>query len=526
MKLALGGLRTPATMLLALAVAGCPAGHALESVAPVPGHVAASTHVQQWSQTLWGLVTSHTGTETPSFGDPVMNPDGSVTQTFTTADGTEVVLASFPDGSALLDITCADGSTQSVSQSIPRFDGVSITTIDWRVTSSDGLSVEYTSTVDDRGTIFDMSDDITQLLGSSVLPGGVTQQFDVLTADGLTEVLSTQSDGSTFTLSVPLMAPDFARPDLSQGASGTYTGPGFSVDFTLTPTPKYPTRWAALVTDLGGAMTGTCSLNGDFSGFGQLTESSPQDETLVALLSWTQDGETHVYLLSGQDRSMGPAGAALDYLEHRWQTLTALLAPAPVGSADAFPPPFFSDVPSNHWAFLDVYKTANAGIVSGYPEGSYHPDEAVNRAQMAVYISRALAGGDENMPGSEAYLEPSFDDVAADYWAYRYIEYALGADVVRGYDDGRYRPEDDVDRGQMAVYVARAKGWVGVDDDMSTAPELFPDVPAGFWSGVAVQTCVDNGVVHGYADGYYHPQNLVTRDQMAVYVARAFELLM
>jgi hypothetical protein len=524
MKLALRRLCIPATVLLALAVAGCPAGHALESVSPVPGQIAASTHVQQWSQILWGLVTSQTGTETPSFGEIVINPDGSVTQILTTADGTEAVLTAFMDGSVLLDITYPDGTTQSVSQSIPSFDGVSVTTTDWRITSSDGLSVEYTSTVDDRGTIFDMSDDITQLLGSSVLPGGITQQFDVLTADGLTEVLSTQSDGSTFTLSVPLMSPEFALPDLSQGASGTYTGPGFSVDFVLAPTPKYPTRWAALLTDLGGAMTGTCSLNGDFSGFGQLTESSQQEEVLVALLSWTRDGDTHVYLLSGQDRHMGPAGAALDYLEHRWQTLTALLAPAPVGSADVLPPPFFSDVPNDHWAFLDVYKTAMAGIVRGYPEGSYHPDEAVNRAQMAVYISRALAGGEENVPGSEAYLEPSFDDVAADYWAYRYIEYTVAAEVVGGYGDGTYRPDGPVDRGQMAVYVARARDWVGIDDDMTTAPELFPDVPAGFWSGAAVQTCVDNGVVHGYADGYYHPENLVTRDQMAVYVARAFNL--
>ena len=76
----------------------------------------------------------------------------------------------------------------------------------------------------------------------------------------------------------------------------------------------------------------------------------------------------------------------------------------------------------------------------------------------------------------------------------------------------------------MAVYVARAKGWVGIDDDMTTAPEVFPDVPAGFWAGTAVQSCVDNDVVHGYDDGYYRPEVTVTRDQMAVYVARAFEL--
>jgi hypothetical protein len=329
MKLALRRFCVPATVLLALVVAGCPAGHAQESLSAVPGQIAAAMYVQQWSQILWGLVTTQTGTEIPSFGEPVFDPDGSVTQTFTAADGTEVVLTLLPDGSARLDITYADGTTQTVIQSVPRFDGVSVTTIHWSVTSSDGLSVEYTSIVDDRDTIFDESDDITQLLGSSVLPEGITQEFDVLSADGLTEVHSSQSDGSIFTLAVPLAFPDFALPDLSQSASGTYIGLGVSVQFMLTPTPKYPTRWAALLADLGDGMTGTFSLNSDFSGFGQLTESSPWGERLVALISWTQDGDTHVYLLSGQDRHMGPAGASLDYLEHRWQTLTALLAPAP-----------------------------------------------------------------------------------------------------------------------------------------------------------------------------------------------------
>jgi hypothetical protein len=119
---------------------------------------------------------------------------------------------------------------------------------------------------------------------------------------------------------------------------------------------------------------------------------------------------------------------------------------------------------------------------------------------------------------------PTFSDVDADYWALDYIEYAVAAQVVAGYGDGTYRPEEPVDRGQMAVFVARAKGWVGIDDDMTTAPELFPDVLSGFWAGTAVQACVVHGVVHGYEDGYYHPDWTVTRDQMAVYIARAFDL--
>ena len=325
MKLTLARACVTATCIFALVLVGGPVAQAQEAASSVPDQVAAALYVQQWGQILWGLVTAQTGTETPSFGDPVFNPDGSVTQRFTTADGTEVTLTAFPDGSARLDILMPDGSSQTVLQSVPVFDGISVTTINWSVTSSTGLTTEYVSIVDDRETVFDISDDITELVGSSILPGGITQEFYVLTADGLTQIEATQSDGSTFTLVVPLALPDFVYPDFTQDALGTYTGPRLGLDFVLRPTPKFPSRWAAMLSDLGGGVTGTFSLHSDFSGFGQLTEAG----TLLALIAWTQTGETDVYLLNGQDRYMGPSGAALDFLENRWQTLTALLAPAP-----------------------------------------------------------------------------------------------------------------------------------------------------------------------------------------------------
>lgn len=51
-------------------------------------------------------------------------------------------------------------------------------------------------------------------------------------------------------------------------------------------------------------------------------------------------------------------------------------------------------------------------------------------------------------------------------------------------------------------------------------------MPAGFWAGAAIQACVDYDVVKGYPDGKYHPGDTCARDQMAVYMARAFELPM
>jgi hypothetical protein len=184
----------------------------------------------------------------------------------------------------------------------------------------------------------------------------------------------------------------------------------------------------------------------------------------------------------------------------------------------------FPDVPCDHWALSEVEAIYRAGITVGYPDGLYHPSDPVTRAQMAVYISRALADGDENVP--EFTGTPSFTDVGPDHWGLKYIEYAVSHDVVQGYDTTHYVPDAVVDRGQMAVFVARSQGWVNLGDDMTTAPQVFPDVPAGFWAGTAVKACVDHGVVQGYLDGLYHPSDTVTRDQMAVYVARAFQLPM
>jgi hypothetical protein len=48
----------------------------------------------------------------------------------------------------------------------------------------------------------------------------------------------------------------------------------------------------------------------------------------------------------------------------------------------------------------------------------------------------------------------------------------------------------------------------------------FPDVSDTFWAYTHIEYCVENGVVAGYLDGLYHPEIVVTRDQMAVYVAR------
>ena len=223
-----------------------------------------------------------------------------------------------------------------------------------------------------------------------------------------------------------------------------------------------------------------------------------------------------------------------------------------MGLAWPLPESHFPDVPSSetdpHWALWEIEAAYEAGIVAGYPDGTYHPEYAVTRAQMAVYIARALVA-----PSGEAGLadyvpaEPrNFpdapdtgygDDGTEPFWAYKHIEYCVENGVVAGYQDGTYHPEYQVNRAQMAVYVARAlvspSGEAGLADYVPADPRNFPDVPPTgygddgtepYWAYAHIEYCVEHAVVQGYLDGYYHPDEVVTRAQMAVYVARAFGL--
>jgi hypothetical protein len=190
----------------------------------------------------------------------------------------------------------------------------------------------------------------------------------------------------------------------------------------------------------------------------------------------------------------------------------------------------FSDVELDSWAAPFIQASFEASIVRGYPDGHYDPLGQVTRDQMAVYIARALAGGEANVPTSPATV--SFTDVAADHWAYRYIEYVHASGIVTGYPGGTYQPANPVDRGQMAVYVARSiatpTGEAGVPELPAGATPTFADVTGEnewAWCYRHVEYCAAQGVVQGYWDGTYRPAVVVTRDQMAVYIARAFDLL-
>jgi len=191
-----------------------------------------------------------------------------------------------------------------------------------------------------------------------------------------------------------------------------------------------------------------------------------------------------------------------------------------------FTPTSYTDISNDYWAVDAIEALTDAGIVNGYPDGFYRPTITVDRGSLAVYIARAMTGGDVNVPAGP--VEPTFPDVTDEHWAYDYVEYAAGSCVVEGYPDGNYHADWHINRAQMAVFVARSivepTGEAGMDSYEPPADPTFRDVPTNYWCFKHIEYLAEHDVVNGYPDGNYNPSWEVTRDQMAVYIMRAFDL--
>jgi len=187
----------------------------------------------------------------------------------------------------------------------------------------------------------------------------------------------------------------------------------------------------------------------------------------------------------------------------------------------------FSDVPSTYWAYSQIEAAYRAGIIQGYQDGTFKPEGIVTRDQGAVFVARALAGGDSKVPvPSTSY---HCRDVLPTNWAYKYVQYLFEKGVItecndysKGYILGASLP---LTREVMSEWLAGA--LVGGASKVPAGPvtATFKDVPTTYWAYKYIQYLAGKGIVSGYSDGTFRPLENVTRAQMAVFIVRAFPTL-
>ena len=184
----------------------------------------------------------------------------------------------------------------------------------------------------------------------------------------------------------------------------------------------------------------------------------------------------------------------------------------------------FGDVPSTHWAYSYIELLYQAGVTGGCSTSPplYCPGSAVTRDSMAVFLLRAKHGGSYVPPAATGM----FADVPSGYWARTWIEQLAREGIVGGCGTNplRYCPTSAVLRDQMAVMLLRAIHGASYVPPAATG--MYTDVPTSYWAASWIEQLSREGIAGGCSTTpkKYCPGSAVTRDQMAVFLVRAFDL--
>ncbi|MFP5528237.1 S-layer homology domain-containing protein [Peptococcus simiae] len=136
----------------------------------------------------------------------------------------------------------------------------------------------------------------------------------------------------------------------------------------------------------------------------------------------------------------------------------------------------FTDVNAGDWYANTVGYAVQKGIVSGYPDGSFKPNQAITRAEFSAIAARFAGLTDEK--------DLTFTDLDASHWGYKAIRLAASHGWISGYPDNTFRPEQDITRAEVTSITNRMLNryadldWIDANMDKVIQ---FSDVARGDW---------------------------------------------
>ena len=159
----------------------------------------------------------------------------------------------------------------------------------------------------------------------------------------------------------------------------------------------------------------------------------------------------------------------------------------------------------------------HTAYIFGYPDSTFRPEGNMSRAEAAAIFARLISEAKgEKISGTST----SFKDVSKTDWHINYISYLEKYEIIKGYSDKTFRPDDFVSR---AEFVAMTVRYYDLFNDVSfTATTVkYTDVPSSYWAVKEIAYAKNIGWLNGYADGTFRGDNNITRAEVVAVVNRA-----
>lgn len=220
--------------------------------------------------------------------------------------------------------------------------------------------------------------------------------------------------------------------------------------------------------------------------------------------------------------ALGPAGPA-----------AAALEPTGAGNVCEAPPEIepFDDVGETDPARDEIECLHNVEITTGVTATTYEPNSPVTRRHMVLFLHRFadvvaandIDGAIEALPAGDG--EVPFTDIGAQDLAFAEVDALADVGVVEGFDDGTFRPNEEVTRRQMAKFLVRIQETLAGADILPTdPPDAFGD-DEGDSGEAELDILAAEEVFEGDADGNVNPGDDISRRQMAFVLTRKLQYL-
>lgn len=218
--------------------------------------------------------------------------------------------------------------------------------------------------------------------------------------------------------------------------------------------------------------------------------------------------------------------------------------------------PEFQDVSKDAWYHNEVKDARIYGITKGYEDRTFRADRDVTRAEFLAMAMRSTYGENNSAPAGNIFFEKKlesfngpgpgdFKDVPATAWYYQAIRDAKNKEIISGYSDSTFHPDEPISRAEAAQImknILEKSGFeleTGLDEelddkkaapvsgspttdstDISTPSSPFPDIPEKEWYSDAVRMNNQFGIMKGGDDGNFAPFRNLNRAESAALMIR------
>ena len=161
----------------------------------------------------------------------------------------------------------------------------------------------------------------------------------------------------------------------------------------------------------------------------------------------------------------------------------------------------------------ELNKDDHFAYIIGYPDGEVKPNGTITRAEAATIFFRMLTDESRDRFWSQSN---SFNDVALEDWFNNAISTLENGGILNGYPDGGFHPNGNITRAEFATMSIR------FFQDTKIGPSSFSDT-IGHWAEEAINMAFSQGLITGYPDGTFRPDEPITRAEAMTIINRVLE---